>query len=201
MSGVVLVGFGAMFGALLWCAWSIVRVLIGPRRMRAARNAGLSVAAFLMAAAFVGYNLPPRTPPSGALPKSTIEAAAPTNRAIPTSPKTAAPIPLPRPAFDSPISVVARYHPSKTMVSLVLDGYSQSKESQLVALAAAECAGSAFCSVGFWTDDNLAPRKLKMTNEQMAARVGQYVRSPSTGLERFLWNCERSKHSSEKCLP
>lgn len=61
--------------------------------------------------------------------------------------------------------------------------------------------GANFCSVGIWTDVDLAPRKLKMTDAEVAGRLGHYADNSKTGLDRILWNCAFSPHQDSDCLP
>lgn len=75
------------------------------------------------------------------------------------------------------------------MVSLVVPGFSKGEENQVTDLARAECHGANFCSVGIWTNVDLAPRTLKMTDAEAAGRLGHYVHNSKTGLDRILWNC------------
>lgn len=210
MTPLATIGLVAMLAAIVWLAGSLIRVLVGPARGRAAKHAGLAVVAFIAAAITTGSNLAPANrsilPGEGGAALEVETAAEASRTTLPVSPvavsaNEAAPIPFPRPSFKSELSVIARYQTSHTMVSLVVAGFSAGLEGSVAALAKAECSGNLFCSVGIWTDDALAPRKLKMTDQQATARLGHYVYSPKTGIDRALWNCALLSRAPAECLP
>lgn len=196
MSPIAGLGFVGMLAALACCAWSLVRVLIGPARKKAIGRVGLSVLAFLGSALIMGWNLTPAT---------RVSTSAPT---VAASTEQQAPTPVPQstggtPAGSPPVqlAISGRYQTSPTMVSLVVAGFAKGEENQVADLARTECHGANFCSVGIWTNTDLAPRKLKMTDAEVAGRLGHYAHNSKTGLDRILWNCALSPHQDSDCLP
>ena len=95
--------------------------------------------------------------------------------------------------------VTARYQPAPTMTVIVVPGFTAGRDLELAALARGECGSRPFCAVGVWTDDLAAPRRLKMSSSQVAARLAQFTTSTKTGLSRALWNCRVVSGVSE-CL-
>lgn len=104
------------------------------------------------------------------------------------------------PVAPAPIAVAARYFPTPTMTILVLPNFAPGQEAALAALAKTECGLRPFCSVGIWTEDASAPRRLKMSDAEVSARVAQYVHSSKTGLDRTAWNCQMPSYSVGECL-
>jgi hypothetical protein len=189
-------GLFGMLAALAWCAWSLVRVLIGPARKKALGRVGFSVLAFFGSALVMGSNLAPstRVKQNGSV--------------VATSTVQEAPKPEPQSTGSTPLGISSaqlvvsgRYQTSPTMVSLVVPDFTNGEESQVADLARAECHGASFCSVGIWTNADLAPRKLKMTDTEVAGRLGHYAHNSKTGLDRILWNCALSPHQNSECLP
>ena len=88
-----------------------------------------------------------------------------------------------------PLTVEARYEPAPTIAILVVPGFVAGREAELIALAKTECAGRAFCSVGFWASDATAPRRLKMSDQEMTSRIVQFAVNARTGLSKATWNC------------
>lgn len=185
-----------MLAALAWCAWSLVRVLIGPARKKAIGRVGLSVLAFLGSALVMGWNLAPSPRVSSNAP----EMAASTEQQAPT-PASQSTGGTPAGSPSAQLAISGRYQTSPTMVSLVVAGFSKGQENQVADLARIECHGANFCSVGIWTNVDLAPRKLKMTDAEVAGRLGHYAHNAKTGLDRILWNCALSPHQDSDCLP
>src|SRR5437868_785763 len=99
-----------------------------------------------------------------------------------------------------PLQASARYVLSPTFTALVVPDYTPGREAEIVALAKNECAARAFCSVGFWTDDSIAPRQLKMTQTAVAARKAQFVFDSDTGMARALWDCKAVTTVGNSCL-
>lgn len=201
MNPVQAIGLVALLAALAWCAWSIVRLVIGPSRAKAARNIGVSVVAFVLTAAVVGSTMRPVAGPSVTIEQPIPASVVTSTTVVGEIPPSDVPIPMPRPVSRASISIVARYETTPTMKTLVIANLTPSNEAQLAILAAAECGSERFCSVGFWSDADLAPRKLKMTDLQVAGRIAQYAHSTKTGLNRLLWNCSARPHQSSECLP
>lgn len=196
MSPIAGLGFVGMLAALAWCAWCLVRVLIGPERKKALGRVGFSVLAFFGSALVMGWNLAPST------------RVGPSAPAVATSIGKQASMPAPQSTVGTPagspsaqLAILGRYQTSPTMVSLVVAGFSKGQENQVADLARTECHGANFCSVGIWTNVDLAPRKLKMTDAEVAGRLGHYAHNSKTGLDRILWNCALSPHQDSDCLP
>lgn len=196
MSPLAGLGFVGMLAALAWFAWCLVRVLIGPSRGKALGRAGIAVLVFIGSGAFAGWNLAPS--PHVAAGDTQMTASTQQQAAIPAAQPAGTPPatqPLPR------LAISGRYQTAPTLISLVVTGFEKGEEGEVEDFAQAECHGATFCSVGIWTSDELAPRKLKMTDSQVAARLVQYVHSPKTGIDRVLWNCALSPHNPRECLP
>lgn len=184
----VATGILAVLAAMACFAWSVVRILIGPARVRALKHAGFAVLTFLGACVFLGMNLAPadRRQPTqqsnslGASAPQTVEAASVTS--------------------TPHLLVEATYHPAKTMVALVVSGFQEGLEPELETLIRSQCDGVSFCSVGVWTDDKSAPRKLKMTAAQSSARLAQYAFSSQDKVDRMIWNCQANTSTSGDCI-
>jgi hypothetical protein len=100
----------------------------------------------------------------------------------------------------TPLQASARYVLTPTFTALVVPAYYPGREGELAAIAKAECANRTFCAVGFWTDDTLAPRRVKMTAAEVDARKAQFVFSAATGLSRALWDCRTVNSIAGECL-
>jgi hypothetical protein len=102
---------------------------------------------------------------------------------------------------DGPVVATARYALAPTMTAVVIANYQPGREADLVSLARAECLNKPFCSVGFWTDDAVAPRRLKMSSLEVDSRKAQFVFNGATGLSRTLWDCRViATTSGSNCL-
>jgi hypothetical protein len=97
--------------------------------------------------------------------------------------------PAPMLIADGPVVATARYALAPTMTAVVVANYQPGREADLVSLAKAECSNRPFCSVGFWTDDAVAPRRLKMSSLEVDGRKAQFAFNSATGLSRALWDC------------
>lgn len=190
------IGFVGMLAALGWCTWSLVRVIIGPARKKAIGRVGLSLLAFLVSALVMGWNLAPSARLNASAPELAVSTE---QQEIARAPRpTVSTLAVPPPPE---LRISERFQVSPTMVSVVVAGFIHGEENRVAELARAECHAADFCSVGIWTDTDLAPRKLKMTDEQMAGRLGHYVHNSKTRLDHVLWNCKRYSHRASECLP
>jgi hypothetical protein len=61
------------------------------------------------------------------------------------------------------------------------------------------CIPGKHCYIQFWSDRQLTPNSLQMTDAQLDARNASYVKNPVSGLEEFNWNC-RIKNDPGKCI-
>ena len=102
--------------------------------------------------------------------------------------------------MEAPLQATARYPLTPTFTALVVPAYRAGRETELANLAKLECSGRSFCAVGFWREDASAPRKLKMSPSQVAARSAQFVFSPIAGSSRSLWNCRETTSIAGQCL-
>lgn len=91
---------------------------------------------------------------------------------------------------SAPLTVASRYQPAPTMSVLVVQNFAPGREAELMAIAKTECAGRSFCSVGFWNDEGLAPRRLKMSARELDGRIVQFAVNSRTGLSNATWNCQ-----------
>jgi len=195
MSPITGLGLVGMLGTLAWCAWCLVRVLIGPARKKALARVGLSVLLFFGSALVMGWSLTPsaRVGPTTQMAATSAEQQVPMPPAQSTDGAPAVPT-------STQLAVSGRYQTSPTLVSLVVAGFATGEENQVADLARSECHGASFCSVGIWTNSDLAPRKLRMTDAEVTGRLGHYAHNSKTGLDRILWNCALSPHQQSECL-
>lgn len=197
MSGGAIVGLLVMLGAVVWCLASLVHMAVGPNRGAALKRSGMAVALFVVGGIIVGSFGARSTAPNPSTASNVTESEAgrpdaPVGQAA-AGPLTEAVVSA---ATIAPL-VAAQYQTSPTLISLVITGATPFSPEALRQLATTACAGASFCSVGFWTDDALAPRFLRMTPEQESGRLAQYVHSARTGLDALNWNCGVDQASSE----
>lgn len=199
------VGLVVMLGAVIWCLASLARVVVGPRRKAALGNSAKAVLIFFAGGIVVGLSgtetasrstaTPPVVEASTSTPSTVSEAPQPQTTVTAAGTATA----LATPSTAVLPHVTARYQTSNTLVSLVIADFTEEAHEELRAIAVRECAGASFCSVGFWTSDEMAPRTLKMTDETVASRLAHYVHSQKTGLDTLKWNC-RVAAGTKECL-
>lgn len=203
MSNGTTIGMIIMLGAIIWCLACLTRVVIGPNRRTALTRSFKAVLVFFVGVIVVGISggqQQGRTAPTNDTARTEIEASTP---AVPepnlirpaTEPLLAAST---EPSTTAPV-VSARYQTSPTLVSLVISNFRPNMAESLREIAIQECAGSDFCSIGFWSDDSIAPRTLRMSDEAVKGRLAHYAHNRATGLDTFKWNCEASPFA-DNCL-
>ncbi len=202
MSPGAILGLILMLAAVVWCLASLTRVLIGPHRKLALVRSGQSVLVFFVGFIVVGIFGGRPQEPAGNAATTAMQSPA----ALQLQEEIAEPVlpnvlqPETSELLPSVVpTVAARYQTSPTLVSLVIVGIDAESAEELQHIAAAECAGADFCSIGFWTDDAMAPRTLRMSDQAVQARIAHYVHSRATGLNTLKWNCDLFP-SVDNCL-
>ena len=80
---------------------------------------------------------------------------------------------------------------SQGVMNVVLIEKAHWKDQDQYRLAIASiCAGKRICQVMFWKDAALVPKKLPMSDAQVAAKVAHWQYNGNTGLRRLLWSCK-----------
>lgn len=185
-----LIGAIAVLGALIWFAWCIVRMVIGPARGKALKHAGLAILVFIGGGMVMGIKTPTTPKPSAPL-----EASAPNAATVlaSTAPQTSPEL------LGSHLAISGTYQLAPTMTGLVISGYAAGDEADIEKLMRSQCNRLTFCAVGIWQNDDEAPRKLKMTDAQLKARLAQYVVSPKNKINRIVWNCDLVPEPTSSC--
>ncbi len=60
----------------------------------------------------------------------------------------------------------------------------------LAAQALAACGGGPYCKVMMWTDRNVVPTALPISDAQLSKLAFSYLRNNTNGYEKSLWNCD-----------
>jgi hypothetical protein len=60
----------------------------------------------------------------------------------------------------------------------------------LAAQALAACGGGPYCKVMMWTDRNVVPTALPISDAQLSRLAFSYLRNNTNGYEKSLWNCD-----------
>ncbi len=204
MSNGTTIGMIIMLGAIIWCLACLARVVVGPNRKTALTRSFKAGLVFFVGVIVLGISGGQQqgstATPTNYTANTEIEASTPTvpepNPARPASELLlAASI---EPPTTAPV-VSARYQTSPTLISLVIANFRPDMAESLREIATQECAGSDFCSIGFWTEDSIAPRTLRMSDEAVKGRLAHYAHNRATGLDTFKWNCEASPFA-DNCL-
>lgn len=182
MTGIVTGASILGLGALAWLAWSIVRILIGPNRRKAAGNSGKAALLFIASVVVVGI--------AGAAGQN--QSLANGQREIQLPPDSSLPVALPEleaSTVVASIPVVIRYEASPTFVAIVVDKNTSTDKSTLMNIGEQACLHKTFCVAGIWKDDTLAPRRLKMTPTQVQGMLAQFVHRGGSTPDKMSLNC------------
>ena len=91
-------------------------------------------------------------------------------------------------------------------IVVVDKGYEDDFEIYQAAFAESTCVkkalrgqGIGVCKILFWSETEMAPTSLPMTDEQSAAQTASWAFNRNTGYKKFLWSC-RIVNDPKRCF-